>query len=277
MELIEYQNPTEFFQDISLFIKENFISHYLLFKTIDRILKRQEDIYYCCTVKNKLNIEIIYIYTNRGYFFYGNTQSKLAVNLLSKRITKEQFGNESMLFGNTFIIDIFIHDKGLIFKNIRHRFYMSLKTCNYENKKIEGELFIANELDYDSLVPLKIEFYNEEFEGKGSQTEEEIRTNFKMELQTDGTYYLKVNNQITTMISATTLPGQKIYISSIYTSPNFRYKGFSKFALGTLLNELFDSGNTEIGLNVKVSNKDAIGLFSSLGMIKIYETGFYEI
>lgn len=277
MELIEYQNPTEFLQDIFPFIEENFISHYLLFETTDRLIHREEDIYYCCTVKNKSNIEIIYIHTNRGYYFYGNTQNELAVNRLSERISSEQFDNESMLQGSTFIIDNFIHNKGLNFKNIRHRFYMSLKTCNFEIKNIEGGLFMANENDYDSLVSLMLGFYNEEFEGKGIQTEEKICSDFKRGLQKDGTYYLKVKNKITTMISTTKLPGQKIYIPNIYTSPKFRNRGFSKFVLGTLLTELFDSGNIEIGLNVKVSNKAAIGLFSSMGMRKIYETGVYEM
>jgi ribosomal protein S18 acetylase RimI-like enzyme len=182
-----------------------------------------------------------------------------------------------MLQGSTFIIDNFIFNKKLNFKNIRHRFYMSLTACNFKNLNIEGELLMANENDYDYLVSLVIEFYIEEFEGKGVQTEEKICSDLKKSLQADGIYYWKVQNIITTLISTTKLPGQKIYIANIYTSPKFRNKGFSKLALGTLLNELFDSGNIEIGLNVKVSNKAAIGLFSSIGMRKIYETGIYEM
>jgi ribosomal protein S18 acetylase RimI-like enzyme len=277
MKLIEYQNPTEFLQDIFPFLEDNFISHYLLFETTDRLIHREEDVYYCCTVKINLKIEIIYIHTNIGHYFYGNTQTEIAVNRLSEKISSEQFDNESILQGSTFIINNFILDKGLNFKNIRHRFYMSLKTCNFKIKITEGELLMANESDYDSLVSLMRGFYIEEFEGKGIQTEEKICSDFKRGLQEDGTYYLKVKNKITTMISTTRLPGQKIYIPNIYTSPKFRNRGFSKFALGTLLTELLDSGNIEIGLNVKVSNLAAIGLFRSMGMRKIYETGVYEM
>lgn len=276
MNLIEYQNTIEFLRDIYPFIENNFISHYLLFETTDRLIHRSEAIQYCCTIKNKLNIEVIYIQTNRGFYFYGNTKSKLAVNHLSERISREQFFSDVQLQGSTFIIENFIKDKHLNFRNIRHRYYMSLKSFILENQILKGNLLMANEKDYDTLISLMLDFYNEEFEGKGVQTVEQISSSFKEALQSDGIYYWKLENHITTIISTAILPGHKIYIPNIYTSPMYRNKGISKIALGTLLTELFDSGNIEIGLNVKVSNKAAIGLFSSLGMKKIYETGIYE-
>ncbi len=72
-------------------------------------------------------------------------------------------------------------------------------------------------------------------------------------------------------------PGKRIYIPSIYTIPNFRKKGISKSAFGTLIKILLDLDYKEIGLNVKAKNEEAIGLFSSLGMKRIYETGIYKI
>lgn len=280
MELIEYRDINSFLQDIIQVIEDNFISHYLLFEASERLLNGEEEIYYGCTVQDKQAIEIIYMYTNQSHYFFGTTENKLAVDLLSQRLPTEQFNSDLALFGNIFIIAHLIETKKLNFQNIRHRHYMSLKSCAFNKENVKGRLYLAQENDYYSLVPLILGFYREEFDGKGLQPEESILSNFKSTLLSNsGSYcwYWKTSERITTLISIQELPGERIYIYNIYTTPEFRNKGISKVALGALLIELLNSGNIEIGLNVKVTNETAIGLFSSLGMKKIYETGIYKL
>lgn len=277
MELIRYYNRIEFLRDINPCIDENFISHYLLFEATNRLFNRKEVFYFGCTVKSVYSIEIIYFQTNMGHYFFGTTKNKLAIDKLLEAISIEQFDKDSNLFGYTFIIDSFINKNRFRFKNIRHRYYMSLKPCNLDIKNVEGKLCRANEHDYEALVPLILGFYNEEFEGNGAQTDEKVSSDFKNGLKAKGTYYWKIDNQITTLINTMKFPGERIYIPSIYTIPNFRKKGISKSAFGTLIKILLDLDYKEIGLNVKAKNEEAIGLFSSLGMKRIYETGIYKI
>jgi hypothetical protein len=128
MKLIEYDNPAILLQDIFPIIEENFISHYLLFETSDRIIHGEEDIYYGCTVNSKNTIEIIYLHTVRGHYFYGNTNNQSAVKLFSDFLTKERFSKDTILLGSVFIINCFINEKNLNLKKTRQRYYMSLKS-----------------------------------------------------------------------------------------------------------------------------------------------------
>jgi ribosomal protein S18 acetylase RimI-like enzyme len=77
------------------------------------------------------------------------------------------------------------------------------------------------------------------------------------------------------MINVEKYPMDIMYIINIYMLPEFRKMGLSKIALATVMSQLFSENIIEIGLNVKVENDNAISLFSSLGMKKIYETGIY--
>jgi len=277
MELVKYLNLNEFFQDISPFIESNFISHFQLFETIDRLANRDEEIINLWNVKNGLEIEIIYLHTNRGHYFYGTTINKLAVKKLSDSIQTNNFVKDTILYGYSFIIENLIKEKKLKCNNNRNRYYMSINSCNININKVDGKIYEAKEQDYNLLLPLMIDFYQEEFEDKGIQTIEKVSLNFKKSLQTNGIYYWKIENQITSLISTTILPCSKVYIPNIYTIPKFRLKGISKTVLGSLLNIFFDKGFIEVGLNVRINNEPAIGLFNSLGMKIIYETGIYEL
>ncbi len=275
MKLIEYPNPSILLQDAISVIDENFVSHYLLFESTDRIINGKEDLYYGCSIKNDNNIEIIYLHTEGAHYFFGKTNNIDAVNLLAKSLIEEKL-NGTILFGSTFIIDNLTKLKKLNVQKTRNRNYMSLNSYIPNDTDIPGELLIAREQDYDLLTQLRLEFYTEEFGGKGVQTNEKILSEFQKNLQSGDIYYYKADNQITTLISITRLPANQIYLPYIFTNHEFRRKGISKKALGILFQKLFNSGITEIGLNVKVSNTKAIGLFSSLGMKKIYETAIYE-
>jgi ribosomal protein S18 acetylase RimI-like enzyme len=275
MKLIEYSNPSILLQDAISVIDENFVSHYLLFESTDRIIHGKENLYYGCSIKNENAIEIIYLHTEGAHYLFGKTNNINAVNLLANSLREEKLIG-TILFGNTFIIDNLIKVKGLNVQKTRNRNYMSLISAINNDTNILGELFIAKEQDYDLLAQLRLEFYNEEFEKKGVQTNEKILSEFKENLQSGDIYYYKIDNQITTLISITRLPENRIYLPYIFTNQEFRGKGISKKACGILFQKLFSSGITEIGLNVKVSNINAIGLFSSLGMKKIYETAIYE-
>jgi len=276
MKLIEHQNLNSFLRDIIPVIESNFISHYLLYLAKNRLIQERERIYYGCTILVKDKVDIIYMHTNNGHYFFGMSKNEQAVALLSKDLPFEHFKDDSTLFGSTFIIDHFIKNRNLKYKNIKHRNYMSLKSYSLDSKSMIGNLHLAQEKDYDLLVPLQLAFYKEEFEGKGLQKEEDILNNLRNTIKLKCIYYCKLEKQITTLISVSKLPKNKIYISNIYTKPDFRHKGISKSALGKLMVNFLDSGVLEIGLNVKVSNNYAIRLFKSLGMDIIYQTGIYQ-
>jgi ribosomal protein S18 acetylase RimI-like enzyme len=277
MKLIEYDNLTTLLQDIFPVIDNNFISHYLLFELTDRVINGGENVFYGCTVKNENTTEIIYLHTERGHYFFGMTNDKSAIKLLSNIFIKRQFTIDAILFGSVFIIDNISTEKNLNLKKTRHRYYMSLKAFTLNENNNNNNLFTATEKDFNLLAPLRIGFYREEFEGEGLQTDVKILSDFKQNLNSGDIFYWKQNNRVTTLISLTRLPEDRIYIPFIYTLPAYRAKGISKLALSVLLNNLFNSGIIEIGLNVKVSNTNALNLFSSLGMAKIYETGIYEL
>ena len=239
-------------------------------------MQGKEEIYYACTILVNDKVDIIYMHTIQGHYFFGMSENKKAIALLSKSLPFEHFNEDSTLFGSTFIIDHFIENRNFNYKNIRHRYYMSLKSCSLETENIIGDIHLAQEKDYDLLVPLELAFYKEEFEGKGLQKEGDVLSKLKNAIGLKFIYYWNLEDQITTLISVSKLPGNKIYIPNIYTKPDFRNKGISKSALGKLIVEFFDSGILEIGLNVKVSNNSAIRLFKSLGMDIIYQTGIYQ-
>jgi len=275
MKLIEYPNASILLQDTMSVIDENFISHYLLFESTDRIIHGKEDLYCGCSVKNNRAIEIIYLHTKGAHYFFGKTNNIDAVNLLANSLREEKLIG-TILFGSTFIIDNLLKFKRLNVQKTRNRNYMSLTYSFRTNTNIPGILLVAEKKDYEILAKLRLEFYNEEFGGKGVQTNENILKEFRENLQSGDIYYNKVENQITTLISITRLPKNRIYLPYIYTNQKFRRKGITKNACEILFQKLFSSGITEIGLNVKVSNSKAIGLFNSLGMNKIYETAIYE-
>ena len=276
MKLIEYHNLRSFFLKIFPVIENNFISHYLFYLATDRLMRGKEEIYYGCTIQTNNVVDIIYMHTKQRHYFFGMSENKQAVDLLSNSLLSEHFNGDSTLFGSTFIIDNFIENRKFNYKNIKYRYYMSLKSYSLDKEKIFGDLHLAQEKDYDLLAPLELAFYKEEFEGNGVQEEEDVLRQLKNAIELQFVYYWTFEDQITTLISVSKLPGNIIYIPSIYTKPDFRCKGISKSALGKLIFDFFNSGTLEIGLNVKVSNRSAIRLFKSLGMNIIYETGIYQ-
>lgn len=276
MKLIQYKCTKEFLKDIYPYVIKNIISHFALFETIERILKGSEIIKIAFTVKKDEAIEIIYLHTGVMHYFLGNPTQEASILLLEKRLSKDRFTEKSIFYGNVTLIDEILRKIGLSYVNHRHRYHMSC-TKNSNNIGIQNEnLNTAEVKDFDFLAPLKLNFYDEEFEGKGFQTKEMVLNEFKNSLQSEGTFYWLHKGQISTLIGISLLPEEKILISNIYTLPEFRKSGISKVALATLMTQLFHDGNVEVGLNVKTSNKSAINLFNSLGFERIYETGYYE-
>lgn len=275
MKLIQYKYTNEFLKDIYPYVIKNIISHLVLFETIERIVNGSEKIEIAFTVKKDEAIEIIYLHTGVMHYFLGNPTREASILLLEERLSKDHFSEKSILYGNATLIDKILRKIGLSYVNHRHRYHMTC-TKNPNNNGIQNEnLNTAEVKDFNFLAPLKLKFYDEEFEGKGFQTKEMVLNEFKNDLQSEGTFYWLHEGQISTLIDISILPEEKILISNIYTLPEFRKRGISKIALATLMTQLFHDGNIEIGLNVKTSNKSAINLFNSLGFERIYDTGYY--
>lgn len=65
-------------------------------------------------------------------------------------------------------------------------------------------------------------------------------------------------------------------ISYVYTRDEYRGKGYGKIVVGTLLNEIIDSGYLA-SLNVDQKNPISYHIYSSLGFKKIFSQGIYVL
>lgn len=71
--------------------------------------------------------------------------------------------------------------------------------------------------------------------------------------------------------------GRSAHLISIAVTPDQRKIGIGISLMDTLLGQLFEQGVEELWLEVKTGNKEAIGLYTKLGFVKVSVVpGYYS-
>ncbi|MHC1732802.1 MAG: GNAT family N-acetyltransferase [Bacteroidales bacterium] len=274
-KVIKYVNPNDFLEDIGDFVDARHFGHFLFIRAIDRLLSRKEDIYSACTVKRGDQIEIIYMWTNHGQYIYGEHQSQESIQQILSSINFDA-AVKSGLFGSKLIIDEIIKESQENYSLVKHRLYYQCNKLSCPAKPAEGQWYCSNLSDLNEISTMALEFYHEEFEGKGLQTTKEIIDGITNSIEESRLFYWRYQDEIKAYVNIIDDRNDKIMIGSVFTKLENRNKGYGKTLVYEVLNSLCNYNEVSFGFMVNPDNIASIKMFSALGFHKTYETGIYE-
>lgn len=168
----------------------------------------------------------------------------------------------------------------IIFRRIRQvnsYFYYTYKN-NYKNVTLENDIFKAKPKDYNSLLPLEIEYQREEVVVEESDLNKKaVGEALKRKLIDDDIYFIRDKNLIVSKAGTTFRSRNYVLLGGIFTWNPLRNRGLSTRVLNYLIMDQTKKGYTP-ALFVKVGNPGAIKLYLKVGFTNPvqYQINYYK-
>ena len=172
--------------------------------------------------------------------------------------------------GQKDLINDVIEFKKLKTRLVNDRIIYDCEVIDKPNIK-NGELIVATEKNFANILQLNLGYYHEDFNGQGTQTDEEISRSVQMGIFERTIFAWKVDDKITSSLRIINHDTQNVMIGALFTSKEHRKKGFASELLQSATSEILKSGVNKCGLLTERENIGSNNAVRSGNYIKRYE------
>jgi len=247
-EIKSYRKFSDFLKANESFIYDNYLEHYHLIYMLEKLKSGQIEVYNSFNVVDETGSDVLYIHLSIGSFIYGTKWTKEIIKLLSEEMNFKNFKNGYSFSGQLDLItELFQYNETQIniFKN---RFIESCQTVRTSSTQFTGIAENATLADFDELVILGNDYYQEEFRGQGSQNYNQIVNSVHQGIVENTMYIWRAEGVITSMVRIINDDDRCAIVGSLFTRKDFRGKGYAYFLLHTVTEGLLKAGYEKCGL-----------------------------
>ncbi|GGW28664.1 GNAT family N-acetyltransferase [Arenibacter certesii] len=266
---IKFNNPNEFLEYNSERLSEQYFEHYhlnSLFKSLKNGNGKLFDVY---NIVGEDGTDILAVWADISYYLYATKWDDEAIKIVAESIDIENF-NIVVFRGQKDLINDVIKFKKLKTRLINDRIIYDCEAIDKLNIK-NGELIVATEKNFPDILQLNLGYYHEDFNGQGTQTDEEISMSVQMGIFERTIFAWKVDDKITSSLRIINHDARNVMIGALFTSKEHRKKRFASELLQSATSEILKSGVKKCGLLTERENIGSNNTVKSGNYIKRYE------
>ncbi len=264
-----YNTPYEFLE----FNQEEFNSNYFKFYHLRYLFKALEEghgnLYDAYNVIGE-NFNVIVVWANEVYYIYSTSYDPETIEIIGESMNLAD--NQILVFkGDNHLITDLLQHANQLFEVLNDRIIYSTSTKIDVNEDSKGDFVVCQNQHRDETIRLSIDYYNEDFQGRGQQTNEQISFSTQSSLRERQVFGLEVNQQLVSIAKIINNNPEKAMIGGVYTRPEYRRNGYGSRLMTLLTNHLLDSGYKECGLLTERTNEASNKTFHKSGYVSTYE------
>jgi hypothetical protein len=138
------------------------------------------------------------------------------------------------------------------------------------SKKIPGKFGVANISDWATIEKMSVDYYIEEFEGKGQQPIESVKASAYQGIKGGSIFKWSVNGRIVSMARLLGDNPTNAMIGGLFTKVNERKKGYAYILTSELTRHLLNKGISKCGLLTEATKIPTNKIFEKVGYQKVY-------
>lgn len=261
------------FQDFLDFNKRELLDNYFIYYHFHSIIKelnaKNLDLYEAYNVSDDNTNSVICLKATGNFLIYSNNWTDDIVDTLADKINLQLYKNFSFLGQTDLIVELFKKSK-IDYTIFKSRLIYTCTETKPLKKIVNGIVENATFNDFDELVQMSIDFYVEEYVGKGQQTIDEMQASVFKGIETSNLFLLRDEGQICSIVQVISIARDNPMIGNFFTKSDKRNKGFGYKLLHTVTEGLLKDNFDKIGLVSDITNPASNKIFVDIGYKSIY-------
>ena len=136
---------------------------------------------------------------------------------------------------------------------------------------MQGKFGVANISDWATIEKMSVDYYIEEFEGKGQQPIESVKASAYQGLKSASIFKWSVNGRIVSMARLLGDNPSNAMLGGLFTRVNERKKGYAYILISELTRHLLNKGVNKCGLLTEATKIPTNKIFEKVGYRKAYD------
>lgn len=248
----------------------NYYAHYHFLRTLKKLESKELKLYEFYNIIGDNSRSIMCIWVDNIYYIYGQNWDEEMIQKAVDKIQPQKYRNYTFL-GQRYLIDKIFQTANIKIESRRNRIAYSCNKMNQFISNIDGNIENASLKYIDQIIALGIQYYEEEFEGHGTKTQEEVCKTIINSIESRNLYSLRINDTIHSIVTVISYDRNKPMIGSLYTLESSRNKGYAYKLLYEVTKGLLESGYNECGLLSNADNPSSNHIFTKIGYRPLYD------
>ena len=266
--LQKFNTPTEFLDYNISSLTNQYFEHFHLLRLFEDLEQGTGALYDAYNLLDDDGSNVMIILANELCFIYGTKWNADILTIIEEEVN---FAIEN--------IRVFRGQKELVFAildkmNIKHK--MINDRVIYACAKLSPclsdaqiEFSAASLIDAPELFEMSTEYYDEEFEGKGSFTSEEVKTHTLGSIQREKLFKIAYDGQIVAMARIINDDHKNVIIGGLFTRRTERGKGYGYLMIWRLTEHLLGQGK-RCGLLTELTKTSTNKIFEKVFYKNVY-------
>lgn len=271
-----FHPPSKFLEYNSKRLNELYFEHFHLNSLLEDLLKGVGNLHDLYNIINEEGTNVMALWVDNIYFLYADSWNKMAITIISNSLNLDDY-EINLLRGQKNLIEDIIKQKNLKGIILNDRIIYDCQVTTDKKSKVEGKLILGDEKHSDQIIKLNVDYYNEDFKGKGSKSNDQVALSVKLGIQEKSIYAWLVEDEIVSVLRIINDDKNNKMIGGMYTSKIHRQKGYAAEILKFATNHILKNGASKCGLLTERENIGANKAVLSANYQKRYEWVNFQI
>jgi predicted GNAT family acetyltransferase len=269
-EIKRFPSPKEFLEHNEKTLGLKYFEHYHLHHLFGNVRKGNEKLNDGYNIIDEDGTNVMVVYAEEIIFIYADKWNEVILELLQKEIS--QAADKTFLIrGQKQIILQLLEKLKFEYEIKNDRIIYECESVNPLMKQEKGKFGITDFDDMATILKMSVDYYVEEFEGKGQQSHESVKASGYQGVKDSSIFKWTHNGRIVSMARKMGDNSMKPFIGGLFTKVNERNKGYAYFLLSKLTSHLLSRGADKCGLLTEATKIATNKIFEKVGYKKVYE------
>jgi predicted GNAT family acetyltransferase len=270
MEIKKFASPREFLEYNEELLNAQYFEHFHLHQIFSELRKGEIRLIAGYNIIDDDDSNAIIVRVREEFYIYSNKWNEKLIDFLETELKQIQT-EVKLLRGRKEIILELVERMKLKYEILNDRLIYYCENVAPLSNKIRGKFGIANISDWATIERMSVDYYIEEFEGKGQQPIDSVKASAYKGIKSGTIFKWSANGRI---VSIARLIGDNPFhamIGGLFTKVIERKKGYAYILTSELTRHLLNKGISKCGILTEATKIPTNKIFEKVGYRKVYD------
>jgi len=265
-----FDTPQDFLDFNQETLNSKYFEHFHIHRLFEDLRAGKDRLMDAYNIIDEDGSNVIIVWVERLYFIYASKWTEDILRRIEEQLS--EIDTTNFLFRGQKGIMLELMDKMKFdFEVINDRIIYDCEAVKPVTKPTKGKFGIATIPDIPTIVKMSVDYYIEEFEGKGQQPLEAVKQSAYDGVKQSTTFKWSSNGRIVSIARLLGNNPGNAMIGGLFTKVNERNKGYAYFLITELTKHLLNKGFKKCGLLTEATKVATNKIFEKSGYKKVYE------
>lgn len=266
----KFASPREFLEHNEEVLNTQYFEHFHLHRIFSELRKGEIKLIAGYNIIDDDNSNAIIVRVLEEFYIYSNKWNENLINFLDTEL-RQIHTEVKLLRGRKEIILELVERMKLNYEILNDRLIYDCTDVAALSEKIPGKFGIANISDWATIEKMSVDYYIEEFEGKGQQPIESVKASAYQGIKSETIFKWSANGRIVSMARLLGDSATNAMIGGLFTKVSERKKGYAYVLTSELTRHLLNKGFSKCGLLTEATKIPTNKIFEKVGYKKVYD------